>query len=65
MAGHTVKYENQTMIVTHPTGVVDKYSIEELNSIKTYPVQIMVRLTNEIQKLDDHIVNCQTSVGSG
>ncbi len=58
-----IKYENNVMVVKHPSGHVDKYNRSDLERIKLMYIEEIENANNDLIEINTHIINLQLSEG--
>lgn len=59
----TIEYESGAMLVTHKTGIVDIYTIIELQELRARELERLAACQTDIDYFDDCIANAEASVG--
>lgn len=56
-----ITYEQDNMIVTHPTGVVCRYTFDDMNALRSIVVAERDEINELIECIDDYLLNIQES----
>ena len=62
MPDMNITYVNGSMIVTHPTGVVETYNVAQLNEEKNRLQDRATRTKDDVVEIDNHITNASASL---
>ena len=54
-----IEYEKKGMIITHPTGVIQILSVEDLERLKNSQAQRISEINASITRLDAHIAKAK------
>ena len=54
----TTAYEKGEQVITHPTGVVSKYTVQNLEDRKTRLLAEQKRIAEEMVRVDNDIAEC-------
>ena len=56
-----ITYENGKKIITHPSGVVSEYTIEQLEAIKVGFVSEKTEIENQVTRVENDIAAAQAT----
>jgi len=58
----TIAYEKGEQVITHPTGVVTKVTVKDLEARKAYLLEDKARIEDQLAAIDKDIAECGKSV---
>ena len=58
----TTAYEKGEQVITHPTGVVQKITVKDLEDRKTRLLEEKARIDEQITRIDNDIVECGKAI---
>ena len=54
----TIAYEKGEQVITHPTGMVSKYTVKDLENRKANLLKYKTMIEEQIEEVDSNIAEC-------